>query len=384
MCEDKSYDNIRPYYDSEVRAAIDRLADSEGFFEFMNPLWKELDRSMYVELTKDCKTREDFRINFLIPFFTVVTDTTTSGLSIEGLDYLEQDKTYLFISDHRDIILDSSILNIFLTSKGLMPTENAIGSNLLLTDWIIDLVKLNACFTVDRDIPIREFKEASVLRSNYIRSRITENKSSIWIAQREGRTKDGDDRTQHSLLKMINLSGGQDFVKNFKELCIVPVSISYEYEPCDVFKTSELYQKQMFDKYDKAPGEDLNSMIYGMVSNKERVHMSLCKPLTIVLDDLANIGNTPEQYKALADIIDYRIHSSYKHWPDNYIAYDLLKSTVKYTDQYTEEEKEAFINNMKLKMSRLKGEEMILNKIYLEMYANPVINYLNMEKPKFF
>lgn len=384
MCKNTNYDNIRPYYDSEVRAAVDRLGESDGFFEFMKPLWKELDKEMYIELTKDVTTRDEFRLKFLIPFFKVVTDTTTSGISIDGIDYLEKGKAYLFISDHRDIILDSSILNIFLAAHNLMPTENAIGSNLLLSEWIIDLVKLNSCFTVDRDVAIRDFKDASVLRSNYIRSRITDNIASIWIAQREGRTKDGDDRTQHSLLKMINLSGGQDFIKNFKELNIVPLAISYEYEPCDVFKTSELYQKQMFDKYEKAPGEDLNSMIYGMVSNKERVHISLGKPLTVVLDDLVNISNTPEQYKALADIIDYRIHSNYKHWPDNYIAYDLLKSTNKYVDQYTEDEKEAFINNMKLKMNKLKGEEKILNKIYLEIYANPVINYLNIEKPKFF
>lgn len=384
MCKDTRFDYIRPYYDSEVRAAIDRLADSEGFFEFMSTLWKELDRDKYIEITKDITTRDEFRVKFLIPFFTIVTDNTTSGVSIQGIEYLEKGKSYLFISDHRDIILDSAILNIILHAHGLTPTENAIGSNLLLNEWIIDLVKLNACFTVDRDVSIKDFKDASVLRSNYIRSRITENISSVWIAQREGRTKDGDDRTQHSLLKMINLTGSKDFASNFRELNIVPVAISYEYEPCDVYKTYELYQKQINNSYEKAPGEDLNSMIYGMVSNKERVHFSICKPLTIVLDELSEITNTPEQYKALADIIDYRIHSSYKHWPDNYIAYDLLKSTNKYTDKYTEEEKEAFINNMNLKMNRLKGEASILNRIYLEMYANPVINYLNIEKPKFF
>lgn len=384
MNTDKIYDDIRPFNDSEVRKGIDLLADSPGFFEFMERLWVGLDREMFIDITKDITTRDEFRLKFLIPFFTIVSDNTTSGVTVDGIEYLEADKSYLFISDHRDIILDSAILNIILAKNGLMPTENAIGSNLLLNEWITTLVKLNACFTVDRDIPVKDLKDAYIQRAQYIRSRVHDNKSSIWIAQREGRTKDGDDRTQHSLLKMMNLSGDKDFVQNFKELNIVPVAISYEFEPCDVFKTNELYQKRIHDTYEKAPDEDLNSMIYGMASNKERVHFSIGKPLTIVLDGLDNLNSTPEQYKALADIIDYRIHANYKLWPDNYIAYDLLKSTNEYTSEYTEEEREAFINNMKLKLNKLNGEESMLNKIYLEMYANPVINYSNIEKPEFF
>jgi len=384
MCTDTNFDDIRPYNDSEVRPAIDRLAVNPGFYEFMGKLWKDLDKEKFLEITKDVTTREEFRKKFLIPLFTEVTNNTTSGISIDGIDYLEEGKSYLFISDHRDIILDSAILNIILDKHNLKPTENAIGSNLLLTEWITDVVKLNACFTVDRGVSIKDFKESSVQRAQYIRSRVTNNTSSIWIAQREGRTKDGDDRTQHSLLKMINLSGEGSFAENFKELNIVPVAISYEFEPCDVFKTNELYQKQINKGYKKAADEDLNSMIYGMVSNKERVHFSIGKPLTVVLDNLENLPSAPEQYKALADIIDYRIHSNFKLWPDNYIAYDLLMSTNKYSDEYTSEEKESFVNNMKVKLNKLEGEEAILNKIYLEIYANPVINYLNVEKPKFF
>jgi len=384
MCNDIIFDDIRPYNDSEVRQGIDLLADSPGFFEFMERLWKGLDREMFINITKDITTRDEFRLKFLIPFFKIVSDNTTSGVTVDGIEYLKPGKAYLFISDHRDIILDSAILNIILADNGLMPTENAIGSNLLLNEWITALVKLNACFTVDRDIPIKDLKDAYIQRAQYIRSKVSNNESSIWIAQREGRTKDGDDRTQHSLLKMMNLSGQNGFVENFKELNIVPVAISYEFEPCDMFKTNELYQKQLNNEYKKAPDEDLNSMIYGMASNKERVHFSIGKPLTIVLDDLEKLKSTPEQYKALADIIDYRIHANYRLWPDNYIAYDLLKSTNEFSNRYTEEEKDAFINNMKLKLNKLNGEEKILNKIYLEMYANPVINYSNIEKPEFY
>lgn len=384
MCTDTNFDCIRPYNDSEVRAAIDRLAENNEFYQFMGMLWKDLNKEQFLEITKDIKTREEFRKKFLVPLFTKVTENTTSGISIDGIDYLEQGKSYLFISDHRDIILDSAILNLLLEKYNLKPAENAIGSNLLLSEWITDVVKLNSCFTVDRNVTMKDFKDSSILRAQYIRSRIKSNSSSIWIAQREGRTKDGDDRTQHSLLKMINLSGEGDFVSNFKELNIVPIAISYEFEPCDVFKTQELYHKQVNKGYKKAADEDLNSMIYGLVSNKERVHFSIGKPLTVVLDKVGQLSSTQEQYKALADIIDYRIHSNFKLWPDNYIAYDLLKSTNKYYNKYTQEEKDAFINNMKLKLNKINGEQNILNKIYLEIYANPVINYLNIEKPTFF
>lgn len=384
MDTNTKFDNIRPYRDSEVRGAIDRLAESEEFFYVFSKLWDGFTKEFFVEQTKNISTIQEFRDLIINPLFKKITDLTTCGITVDGLEYLDKDKSYLFISDHRDIILDSAILNLILASNGYKATENAIGSNLLLAPWIIDFVKLDSCFIIERDIPMKEFKDSSVQRAKYIRDRISTNASSVWIAQREGRTKDGDDRTQISLLKMLNLGGMGDFVENFKELNIVPLAISYEYEPCDLFKTSELYQKRHCEKYVKKPGEDFNSMLYGMTSDKERVHFTIGKPLTIVLDDLAELKSTPERYKALADIIDYRIHSNYKLWPDNYIAHDLLKGTEDHTDKYTEEEKEVFINNMQLKLNKIDGEEDELCEIYLQIYANPVINRANLVKPVYF
>ena len=384
MDTNTKFDNIRPYRDSEVRGAIDRLAENEEFFGVFSKLWDGFTKEFFVEQTKNISTIQEFRDLIINPLFKKITDLTTCGITVDGLEYLDKDKSYLFISDHRDIILDSAILNLILASNGYKATENAIGSNLLLAPWIIDFVKLDSCFIIERDIPMKEFKDSSIQRAKYIRDRISTNASSVWIAQREGRTKDGDDRTQISLLKMLNLGGMGDFVENFKELNIVPLAISYEYEPCDLFKTSELYQKRHCEKYVKKPGEDFNSMLYGMTSDKERVHFTIGKPLTIVLDDLAELKSTPERYKALADIIDYRIHSNYKLWPDNYIAHDLLKGTEEHTDKYTEDEKEVFINNMQLKLNKIDGEEDVLCEIYLQIYANPVINRANLVKPVYF
>lgn len=381
MDTNTKFDNIRPYRDSEVRGAIDRLAESEEFFDMFSRLWGEFTKEFFIELTKDISTIKEFRNIIINPLFKKVTDLTTCGITVDGLDYLDKDKSYLFISDHRDIILDSAILNLILASNGHKATENAIGSNLLLAPWIVDFVKLDSCFIVERDISIKELKESSVQRARYIRERITENASSVWIAQREGRTKNGDDRTQISLLKMLNLSGMGDFVNNFKELNIVPLAISYEYEPCDLFKTSELYQKKHSEKYVKKPGEDFNSMLYGMTSDKERVHFTIGKPLTVVLDNLAELKSSPERYKVLADIIDYRIHSNFKLWPDNYIAHDLLKGSEEYIEKYSDDEKEIFINNMQLKLNKIDGDEDELCNIYLQIYANPVINRANLVKP---
>jgi hypothetical protein len=273
-----------------------------------------------------------------------------------------------------------------LHKHGFETTEIAIGSNLLIQPWIADLVKLNKSFVVNRNVTVRQMLESSKQLSNYINFALNTKKSSIWIAQREGRTKDGDDRTQQSLLKMLQMSGGKEFSSHFKNLRIVPVAISYEYEPCDAMKTLEVHLKESESGYQKTAKDDLRSMIRGMINEKGRVHFHIGKPISFMLDIIENMDESRDKYKALADLIDYRIHKHYKLWPDNYIAFDIVNNCTDFKDKYTTEEKELFLKHMEKKISTISDRAIDinrLNQIFFEIYANPVKNRLELTKPDF-
>lgn len=383
MCINADYEEIRPFIDSEAKRYADELSRTDEFFQVMSTILKDFSTDKIKAALSKVRTIEDFKEYIITPLFDDIINNTTGGISIQGLENLEKDKSYLFISDHRDIILDSAILNNVLDKNGFDTCEIAIGSNLLISDWITYLVKLNGAFTVKRNLPIKEMMKSTRTLSSYIRNNITNRDQSVWIAQREGRTKDGDDRTQLSLLKMFNMSGGKNFCENFKELRIVPVAISYEYEPCDGYKTKEIYLKETVEDYHKTPMDDMNSMVAGLRNPKGRVHFSIGKPLGEILDVIDTFKSQPEKYKAIAEVIDYRIHKDFKLWPDNFIAYDLLHSSTKYQDRYTEEEKQLFIEHMEKKLNPVEGNRSALNKIFLDIYANPVKNRLNVEKPAF-
>jgi hypothetical protein len=235
------------------------------------------------------------------------------------------------------------------------------------------MVRLDSCFIIERGLPVKEMVTSAGLRSRYIRDLIKEGERSAWIAQREGRTKNGDDRTQHALLKMFKMSGPKEFAENFKELHIVPLAISYEWEPCDDLKTDELYRKGAGD-YVKTPEDDMKSMYNGLAEPKGRVHFAIGQPVDTVLDSLGGLPNNGDRIAALAEHIDATIHGNYKPWPNNYIAYDLLHGTTTFTNAYTGDEKERFITTMRQKLDRLGGNRSILNNIYLDIYANPVKN----------
>jgi len=383
MFIESEFDTIRPYKDSEVPEVLNRLRKDEAFVRFAQQLFPELKEDNIIQALDNIDSIEEFQSQFIIKLAQNLIKNTTNGVTIEGLDNLEKGESYLFISDHRDIILDSALLNVLLHENGFDTTEIAIGSNLLIQPWISDLVKLNKSFVVNRNISVRQMLESSKQLSSYIRYALSQKKSSIWIAQREGRTKDGDDRTQLSLLKMLHISGSEDFATNFKALRIVPVAISYEYEPCDAMKTMELYLKETDSKYQKTPKDDLRSMLAGLLNNKGRVHFSINKPIAPIIDTIQEVEAPNDQLKALAEVIDYRIHKSFKLWPDNYIAFDLLHSTNDFRDYYSDEEKDNFVKHMDKKLNPLEGNRAMLNKIFLEIYANPVKNRKKLKKPNF-
>lgn len=377
MTSDSEFNSIRPYVKGEIEAATCRLSESAEFLSVFTELTK-MDKTVIANALRQVHSRDEFQTCFFGPAIKAVIDHTSSGVKVSGLENLHPGTSYLFISDHRDIILDSAILNLILREKGFKYTQAAIGSNLLVNEWVTDLVKLNSCFIIERDIPVREMIISSSLRSRYIRETLAEGHNSIWIAQREGRTKNGDDKTQPSLLKMFKMSGPKDFAENFKQLRIVPVAISYEWEPCDDLKTGELYTRTV-SEYIKTPEEDMKSMRTGLGVFKGRVNFAIDKPIDTELDDIAGLASNGERLEALARLIDNKIYQNFKLWPNNYIAYDLLHSVNKFSHLYKDEEKENFIRIMTQKIDRIEGNRSLLNNIFLEIYANPVKNCCTTE-----
>lgn len=376
MTSDSEFDSIRPYCGKEIEEAIERLCNSAEFLTMFSQLLK-ISKEEIIGLLKGITTRDEFQQRFFGHVVKKLIANTTDGVTVSGLEFVNSQTSYLFMSNHRDIILDSAILNVLLRNAGNKYTRAAIGSNLLINEWVTDFVKLNSCFVIERDITVREMLNSSSLRSRYIREVIEENRDSVWIAEREGRTKNGDDRTQPSLLKMFKMSGSKDFSENFKELNIMPLSISYEWEPCGALKTSELYTRTV-GEYVKTPEDDMRSMLTGLSDYKGRVHFHIDRLTSEELDSMNDLASNGERIEALSKLIDHKIHKNFKLWPNNYIAYDLMHSGNKFSQFYTPEEKENFIRTMTQKMEKLEGNISMLNNIYLEIYANPVKNNLNL------
>lgn len=374
MTSDSQYNSIRPYIGEEIAQGAERLSRLDDFLSLFSSLLR-VDRQYLVDSLQGVATRIDFQEKCFSPIVRRILELTSQGVSVSGMEQLEKGRSYLFVSNHRDIILDSAILNLLLSDRGLLYCQAAIGSNLLLNDWVTDLVKLDACFVIERGLPVKEMVTSAGLRSHYIRDVIQERNNSVWIAQKEGRTKDGNDRTQHSLLKMFRMSGPKDFAENFRELHIVPVAISYEWEPCDDLKSDELYRKST-GEYQKTPAADMTGMYQGLADTKGRIHFSIGKPIDHELEAMNALPNHGDRIAALANLIDHSIHTGYMLWPNNYIAYDLLHGTARFTSSYSPEEKEMFIHTMRKRLDKLSGNRSILNNIYLGIYAHPLENKL--------
>lgn len=379
---DDKYQSIRCYNDNEANSIINQLLNEGQFAKILSFLYPDGKIGEIREQLKNIQTIKDFQKSVVYPYLTKMIDNTTNGLSFSGLKNLDSRKSYLFISNHRDIVLDSALLNFLLIENNFNTTEIAIGSNLLILPWIELLVRLNKSFLVKRNLPAREMLQASRELSSYINYTLQEKGNSVWIAQKEGRTKDGNDKTQPALLKMLNMASDNSIVRSFKKMRIVPVSISYEIEPCDKLKTTELYKTFKEGAYVKDPKEDLSSMSGGLNNFKGRVHFAFGKPLKRKLFKLKRIHNRNEQFSKLSIIIDSQIHKGYKLFPGNYAAYDLLFNSDNFKDKYTDLEFEEFTNHMNKQIGNIGGDKKIIKMIFLEIYANPVINkYYLRQKP---
>ena len=369
----QKFDKIRPFYDAEVNDAIQGAVNHPMMKALMGFTFPELDEEIWKDQLKRTHSIRDFQCNFIYKSVQKVLEKSSEGLTTSGFEKLEQNTSYLFISNHRDIILDTSLLNVSLFDHGLVMTASAIGDNLVKKSFLKTLSKLNRNFLVQRGLPPRELLESSKLMSEYIAQLLLRENRSVWIAQREGRTKDGNDATHSGVLKMLAMGSTEaNLMDYFKKIKIVPVSISYEYDPTDALKMPQLIAEANDEIYIKEKNEDFITLLSGIIGQKKRIHISVGDILDTELDRISlEFDNNNKQVQALAQAIDDSILQSYKLWPTNYIAYDLLNKSTTYSHLYTENEKSLFERRLEMRIDE-NNPQMLES--FLAMYANPVVN----------
>ena len=377
----QKFDKIRPFYDAEVNDAIQSAVNHPMMKALMDFTFPDVDEEVWKSQLKRTHSIRDFQCNFIYKSVQKVLEKSSEGLTTSGFEKLEPNTSYLFISNHRDIILDTSLLNVSLFDHGLVMTASAIGDNLVKKSFLKTLSKLNRNFLVQRGLPPRELLESSKLMAEYIAQLLLRENRSVWIAQREGRTKDGNDATHSGVLKMLAMGSDEaKLMDYFKKIRIVPVSISYEYDPTDALKMPQLIAEANDQIYIKEKNEDFITLLSGIIGQKKRIHISVGDVLDTELDKIAQeFDNNKNQIQALAQAIDDSILQSYKLWPTNYIAYDLLNKSNTHSHLYTENEKSLFERRLEMKIDE-NNPQMLES--FLAMYANPVVNkskYQNAE-----
>lgn len=377
-----NFDPIRSYTREEVPAALERLSQEKQFINLLSTVYplipKDILRTKLLSFTEV----NDFQKEMVYPFLQYLEATLTKGISLEGQDKVSKDKAYLYISNHRDIVLDSALFCGKLIENDFDTVEIAIGDNLLALPWIEDMVRMNKSFIVRRSPGAKQMLEASTLLSTYIADTINNRNQSAWIAQREGRAKDSNDRTQESLLKMLNMGGSGSFASNLAALHICPLSISYEYDPCDFLKAREFQQKRDIPNFTKAAEDDLISMRTGVMGYKGKVVYRIAGDISEDILLLGkNIVNRNELVASVAAMIDRHIYSNYEIYNVNRIAFDLLEGRTDFEDSYTLIEKLDFQKYLTQQIEKIdlenKDYDFLMMKL-LEMYANPLKNAMSM------
>lgn len=378
------FDDIRPFYDNEIKSTIEELVKNDDFIEALRYIKPDLNREQFTAAMRSCKTKEEFKSILAYDAVMTIARKTTFSLTISGRSRLpEGNPACMFISNHRDIVLDPAFLNVMLYEVGYGMTQVAIGDNLLIKPWIDTVVRLNNAFIVKRGVSGRQQLEASIKLSQYIHYTIKDTKESIWIAQREGRAKDSNDKTQASILKMLNMGGeSKDILSNLMSLNIVPVSISYEFDPCDFLKAQEFQLKRDNPDFVKSKRDDLLAMETGILYNKGRVHFTLGNPINKALSQLDPSMEKAELYNAIAATIDREIYTHYRFYPCNYVAYDMITGTNRFSGMYGPKDKKYFKDYLQIQLDKIvipnKDESFLRHKI-LEMYTNPLFNYLEIQ-----
>ena len=365
-----NFDDIRPFNADEIPAATQRLADSEVIPNIAQYLGVPAEALR--ERIRGIKTLKEFQLGLLKEVIETLLKKTTTQFDWSGVEHIDEKKPYLFVSNHRDIVLDAMFLQYILYDAGQNTCQITFGSNLMCHPFVIDFGKINKMFRTERGGTPKEFYNSMLHMSEYMRHVITEEHESVWIAQRNGRTKDGIDATDPAIIKMFGMSRRDDRVASLAELNIVPVAVSYEWESCDKLKTLELYLTKKNGHYEKKPGEDLNSILTGIMQAKGHVHFHICPVVTE--DDLKALNDcaSGEFYKRVAELMDSRINPNFYLNPNNYIAHDLRSGTTTYAEHYTDEQKATFVKYMEWMNEYPDFDHAELEAIFLGIYANPV------------
>lgn len=374
------FTDISPYTDAEAVEALGKLADHPAVVEVSKAIFPDKEPEFLRKILKSVKSIDEFQILVMNKAVEWVLSTTAHNFSYDGIGNLKKiNGKFLAMSNHRDIILDPAITQVVLYRNAIPMTEIAVGSNLLTNKYIEYLIRSNRMIKVIRGINARQLYLSSQVLSKYIRECITSGRSSIWIAQREGRAKDGIDTTEQGLLKMLDMSGTADFTTNFEELNIVPLSISYEYEPCDILKARERLIART-QKYVKGSREDLISIMTGIEQQKGNIHLNIGSPLTHDEIEAASCCNKNDRYQAIRHAVDVRIIEGYKLWKTNYIGYDMVNHTFKYRDKYTPEDVAQFTEYVEHQLDKVEKSlcRADLRDIFLRIYANPVVSLENL------
>ena len=373
------FDDIRPYYDAEISSAMSRIARSDVFPVLASWIFPGRDLEDVRRMVLSFKTIKEFQFGVMIPVNRQIIERSITELTFRGFEKLNPDMQYLFVSNHRDIMLDASLLQYLFAQRERDTTEITFGANLMTKGLITDIGKSNKMFRVERGGKLKDFYMSSRHLSDYIRYTLTDKKQSVWIAQRNGRTKDGDDHTDQGIIKMFCMSCPEDKIKALSDLHIVPVSISYEWESCDVMKAIELYESRL-EKYIKKPGEDLTSILTGIIQHKGRVNFTLGDEITE--DDLIQYDSCTnnDYHRLVAQLLDERINGAYKLYPNNYVAHDIRHGQTRFAAYYTPSDKMKFMKYMECLNDYDVGDIDILKDLFLGIYANPVSNKIILGK----
>lgn len=373
------FDDIRPYNDDELPLIFEELIADPAFQKAACDAIPHVPFDVLAQKIRSCKTKLEFQKTFCYGILWKIAGDYTDGLTLDHTALPDKTKAYTYLTNHRDIILDSGFLSILLVDQGMDTVEIAIGDNLLIYPWIKKLVRVNKSFIVQRTLTMRQMLESSARMSRYMHYTIGEKNQSIWMAQREGRAKDSNDRTQDSVLKMLAMAGEGDIIDRLMEMNIAPLAISYEYDPCDYLKAQEFQLKRDIEAYKKSTQDDLKNMQTGLFGYKGRVHFQAAPCINDELPQLDRSLPKLELYGRISSLIDQRIHSNYRIYPGNYVAHDLLSGTGAFSENYTAEDKVRFEEYIHQQLERIviPGKDTpFLREKLLQMYANPLINYL--------
>ena len=374
------FDEIRPYAPEELPQVFEELIADPMFKAVVGQVMPGIPFDMIAAQMRQCKTNLDFQKAFFYRLLKDLVQKCAKGLVFDCSAIKDKSINYTFISNHRDIVLDSAFLCVLLIENGMNTVEIAIGDNLLIYPWIKKIVRINKSFIVKRGLGLREQLKSSMLMSSYMHYAISQKHENIWIAQRQGRAKDSNDRTQDSILKMMVMGGEGDIFDRLKEMNLVPLSLSYEFDPCDYLKAKEAQQKRDDANFKKSEADDLTNMQIGIYGYKGHIHFQTAACINDELDEIKsrNLPKT-EVFTVIAELIDKHIHQNYHLYPCNYIAMDALNGDSKFADKYTEEDKAQFEGYLAKQMEKidLPNKDMdFLRHYMLTMYANPAINHL--------